>query len=58
MDGGRTVKDLISEYCTAFKTLASDKVAQFVLQLRREYMLPSMYKGRIIKGRNQRKPVL
>ena len=39
MDGMRTVKDLIYEYFTAFKTLAFDQVAQLVVQLRRYYML-------------------
>ena len=39
MDGTRTVKDLIYEYFTAFKTFAFDQVAQFVVQLRRSYML-------------------
>ncbi len=39
MDGTRTVKDLIYEYFTAFKTLAFDQVAQLVVQLRRNYML-------------------
>jgi CRP-like cAMP-binding protein len=39
MDGTRTVKDLIYEYFTAFKTFAFEQVAQFVAQLRRSYML-------------------
>ena len=39
MDGTRTVNDLIFEYFRAFKTLAFDQVAQFVVQLRRHYML-------------------
>jgi CRP-like cAMP-binding protein len=39
MDGTRTVKDLIYEFFTAFKTLAFDEVAQLVVQLRRHYML-------------------
>ena len=39
MDGARTVKDLIFEYFTAFKKFAFDQVAQFVVQLRRYYML-------------------
>ncbi|HEX4835258.1 MAG TPA: cyclic nucleotide-binding domain-containing protein [bacterium] len=39
MDGTRTVKDLIYEYFTAFKTLAFDQVAQLVVQLRLNYML-------------------
>ena len=39
MDGTRTVKDLIYEYFTAFKTLAFDRVSQLVVQLRRYYML-------------------
>ena len=39
MDGTRTVKDLIFEYFTAFKTFAFDQVAQLVVQLRRHYML-------------------
>ena len=39
MDGTRTVKDLIFEYFTAFKTFAFDQVAQLVVQLRHNYML-------------------
>jgi putative peptide zinc metalloprotease protein len=39
MDSTRTVKDLIYEYFTAFKTFAFEQVAQFVAQLRRSYML-------------------
>ena len=39
MDGTRTVKDLIFEYFTAFKTLAFDVVIDLVALLRRDFML-------------------
>ena len=39
MDGSRTVNDLIYEYITTFNTFALDQITQFVVQLRREYML-------------------
>jgi putative peptide zinc metalloprotease protein len=39
MDGTRSVKDLLYEYFTAFKTLDFDLVAHLVAQLRSAYML-------------------
>jgi len=51
MDGTRTVKDLIYEYFTAFKTLAFDQVVQLVVQLRRSSMLADAPERVLAPGR-------